>query len=73
MDRHKLWDCVKREAVSSCSASLLHYPDPMFDLGYVLVGTHQVDHGATCHILDQGLERCEFPVSMHRRDVETML
>jgi hypothetical protein len=73
MDRHELGDCVKREAVSSCSASLLHYPNSTFDLGYVLIGTCQIDHGATWNRFDQGIERCKFTSSMHRRDVETML
>jgi hypothetical protein len=39
MDRRELGDCVKRETVSSRSASLLHYSNPTFDFGYVLVGT----------------------------------
>jgi hypothetical protein len=73
MDHHELGDCVKRETVSSGPASLFHYPDPMFDLGYVLVGTHQVDHGSTWNGFNQGLERCEFTVIMYRRDVETRL
>jgi hypothetical protein len=73
VDRHDLGDCVKREAVSSHSASLLHYPDMTFDFGYVLVGTVQVDHGSTWHSFDQGLERCKFTVSMHHRDVEATL
>jgi hypothetical protein len=73
MDRHELGDCVKWETVLSGPASLFHHPDPTFDLGYVLVGTHQVDHGATLHRFDQGIERCEFTVSMYHRDVETTL
>jgi hypothetical protein len=71
MDRHELRYYVKREAVSSCSASLLHYPNPAFDSGCVLVDTCQIDQWATWHSFDQGLERCKFTVSMHRRDVET--
>jgi hypothetical protein len=73
VDRHELGDCLKREAVSSCSASLLHYPNPTLDFGYVLVDTFQIYHGYTWHSFEQGLERCKFTVSMHRRDVETTL
>jgi hypothetical protein len=47
MDRHELEDCVKWETVPSGPASLFHYPDMTFDIGYVLVGTLQVDHGAS--------------------------
>jgi homogentisate 1,2-dioxygenase len=61
MDLRELGDCVKRVPVSSGPASLFHHPDPTFDLRYVLVGTYQ------------GLERCEFVVSVYRRDVETTL
>jgi hypothetical protein len=64
---------VKREIVPSDPASLFHHPDPMFDLGYVLVGTRQVDHGVTWQRFDQGLERCEFTVSRYHSDVETTL
>jgi hypothetical protein len=73
VDRHELGDCVKQEAVSIRSASFLHYPNPAFDVGYVLVGTGQVDHGSTWHSFYQGLERYKFTISMHRRDVETRL
>jgi hypothetical protein len=73
VDHNELGDRVKREAVSSRPASLLHYPNPAFDFGYMLVGTGQVDHGYTWHRFDQGLDRCKFTVSMHRLDVETTL
>jgi hypothetical protein len=73
MDRYELGDCVKRETVPSDPASLLHYPEPTFDLGYVLIGTRQVDHRATLHGFNQGLERCEFTISMYRLVVETAL
>jgi hypothetical protein len=73
MDRHELVDCVKREAVQSGSASLFHYPDPTFDLVYVLVGTHQFDYGSNWHGFDQGLKICEFTVSIYRSDVENTL
>jgi hypothetical protein len=73
MEFHELGDCVKQEAVPGGPASLFHYPDPTFDLGYVQVGTNQVDHGATWHGFNQGLERCKFTVCMYRCDVETTL
>jgi hypothetical protein len=73
MDRHELGNFAKRENVPSGPASLFHYSDPMFDLGYVLVGTNKVDHRATWHGFNRGLERCEFTVNMYRRDVETIL
>jgi hypothetical protein len=59
--------------VPGCPTSLLHYPNSPFDLGYVLFGTCQIDHGATCHRLNQGLERREFTVGVDRIDVETTL
>jgi hypothetical protein len=37
----------------------------------VFIGTFQIDHGATWHILNQGLERSEFAIGVHRPDVET--
>jgi hypothetical protein len=40
---------------------------------YVLVGTYQIDHGATWNRLSQGLERREFTVGVHRIDVKTTL
>jgi hypothetical protein len=40
---------------------------------YVLVGTCQVDHRATWNGFNQGLERREFTIGMHRRDMETTL
>jgi hypothetical protein len=73
MDRHELGVCVRRETVPSGPASLFHYPDPMFDLGFVIIGTHQVDHRTTWHGFSQGLERCKFTVKMYHSDVETML
>jgi hypothetical protein len=73
MDHHQLGDCVNQEAVLSGPTLLFHYPDPTFNLVYVLVGTHQVDHGDTWHGFNQGLERCEFTIIMYRRDVETKL
>jgi hypothetical protein len=73
VDHHELGDCVKREDVLSRLLSLLHYLNPTFDFGYVLVGTDQADHGSPWHSFDHGLERCKFTVSMHCRDVETTL
>jgi hypothetical protein len=73
MDRHELGACVKWEDALSHLASLLHYPNPTFDFGYVLVGACQIDHGATWHSFDQGFERCKFTISMHRKNVETTL
>jgi hypothetical protein len=73
MDRHELVDCVKRKTVPIATASIFHYPDPAFDLGYVLVGTCQVDHRATWHGFNQGIERCEFTIGMYCRDVVTTL
>jgi hypothetical protein len=39
----------------------------------VLIGTCQIDHGATWHIINQGLERRELAIGVHRLDVETMV
>jgi hypothetical protein len=72
MDFHELGDCVKQDTVSSGPASLFHYPNRTLDLSYVLVGTLQVDHGATWNGFNQDLERCKFTVSMYRRYAETM-
>jgi hypothetical protein len=52
---------------------ILHYLNSPFDLGYVLIGACQIDHGATWYRLNQGLERREFAVGVHRLDVETTL
>jgi hypothetical protein len=73
MDRHELGDSLEWETVPSGPVSLFHYPDPTFDLRYLLVGTFQVDHRATWNGFNQGLERREFTVGMHRRDMETKL
>jgi hypothetical protein len=73
VDRHELGNYFKWEAVPGCPISFLHYPNYPFDLGYVLVGTCQIDHGATWHILNQGLQRRESAVGVHRLDVETTL
>jgi hypothetical protein len=70
---HELGNSFKWEAVPSCPTSLLHYPNSPFDFGYVLIGTCQIDHGATWHRLNQGLEGRDFSVSVHRLDVETTL
>jgi hypothetical protein len=71
VDRDELGNSFKWEAVPSCPTSLLHYPNYPLDLGYVLVGTCQIDHGGTWHRLNQGLERREFAVGVHRLDSET--
>jgi hypothetical protein len=73
VDRHELGNCFKWEDVPGCLTSFLHYPNSPFDLGYVLVGTCQFDHGATWHRLNPGLERRAFAVGMHRIDVKTTL
>jgi hypothetical protein len=73
VDRHELGYCLKQKTVPSGPTTLFHYPDTTFHLGYVLVGTYQVDHRATWHGFNQGLERCEFTGGMYRRDVETTL
>jgi hypothetical protein len=73
VDRHELGNSFIWEAVPSCSTSLLHYPNSPFDLGYVLIGTCQIDHGATWHRLNQRLERSTFAVGVHHLDVEIML
>jgi hypothetical protein len=73
VDCHDLGNYFVWEAVPSCLTSLLHYPNYPFDLGYLIIGTFQIDHGATWYRLDQGLERREFVVGVHRLDVETAL
>jgi hypothetical protein len=73
VDRHELGNYFMWEAVPSCPTSLLHYPNSYFYLGYVLIGTCQIDHGATLHRLNQGLERRKSTVGVHRLDVETTL
>jgi hypothetical protein len=71
VDRHELGNSFIWDAVPSCPTSLLHYQNSPFDLGYVIIGTCQIDHGATWNRLNQGLERREFSVSMQHLDVET--
>jgi hypothetical protein len=73
VDHHELGNCFKWEAVPGCPTSILHYPNSPFDIGYVLVGTCQIDHGATWHRLNQGLERQKIVVGVHRLDVKTTL
>jgi hypothetical protein len=73
VDRHELGNCFKREAVPVFPTSFLHYPNSTLDIGYVLIGTCQIDHGATWQRLNQGLERREFAIGVHRLDVETTL
>jgi predicted metal-dependent TIM-barrel fold hydrolase len=73
MDLHELGDSFERETVQSGPASVLHYPYPTFDLRYVLVDTCHVDHMETWNGFNQGLERREFTVGMHLREIETML
>jgi hypothetical protein len=51
----------------------LHYPDLELDLRYLLIGTFQVDHKSTWNRLNQGLQRREFDVGIHHRDMETTL
>jgi hypothetical protein len=53
----------------SSSASFFDYPGLTFDFRDVLVGTRQVDHRG----LNQSLDRREFAVGMHRRDVKAAL
>jgi hypothetical protein len=69
MDRHELGDLLE-ETVPSGPASLLHYPDPTFDLRYVIFGNFQVGHRATWNVFNQGRE---FTVGMHCRDMEATL
>jgi hypothetical protein len=73
VDRHEFGNSFKWEAVPNCPTLFFHYPNSQFDLGYLLVGTCQIDHGSNCHRLNQGLERREFDVGMHRLYVETTL
>jgi hypothetical protein len=73
VDRHELGNSFILEAVPSCPTSLLHYPNYQLNLGYVVIGTCQIDHGAIWHRLNQGLERREFAIGVHRLDVETTL
>jgi hypothetical protein len=47
MDRRELGNSLGEETVPSGPVSIFHYPDPTFDLVYVLIGTCQVDHRAT--------------------------
>jgi hypothetical protein len=68
MDRQKLWDTLKWEAMTSSSAPFLHDPDSAFDFRDMLVCTGQVDHGATWHGLDEGLKRCKFAIRVHGCD-----
>jgi hypothetical protein len=73
VDRQELWDPLKWKAVPCFSASFLHYPDSLFNFGYVLIGICQVYQWSTCHRFDQGLDRYEFAISVHRRDVKSSL
>jgi hypothetical protein len=73
MDHHELEDLLECETVTSGPALLLHYPDPKFDIRYVLVGTCQVDHMANWNGFNEGLEIHKFTVGMHHRDMETTL
>jgi hypothetical protein len=73
VDRHELENCFKWEAVPGCPTSFLHYPNSPLDLGYVRIGTCQIDHEATWHRLNQGLERRKLAVGVHGLDVETTL
>jgi hypothetical protein len=72
VDRREVGNSFVWEAVPSCPTSLLHYPNSPFYLGYVLIGTCQIEHGSTWHRLNQGLERRKFAVGVHCLDVETM-
>jgi hypothetical protein len=47
VDHHELGNSFIWETVPSCPTSLIHYPSSPFDLRYVLIGTCQLDHGAT--------------------------
>jgi hypothetical protein len=73
VDHHELRNSFIWEAVPSCPTLLLHYQNSLFDLRYVLIGTCQIDHGATWQRLNQGLERRKFAIGVHRLDVETMV
>jgi hypothetical protein len=73
VDRQELRYPLKWKAVPCCSASFLHYPESSFNFGYVLIGTHQVYQRSTCHRLDQGLDRREFAIGVHRCDVKSLL
>jgi hypothetical protein len=72
MDRLDFGGSLEWETVSRGPALILHYPDPMFDLRYVLIGTCQVDHRSTWNGFNQGLER-QFTLGMHHRYMENML
>jgi hypothetical protein len=44
------------EGCAEWPTAFLHYPDSTLDLGHVLIGTGQVDHGSTWNRLDQRLK-----------------
>jgi hypothetical protein len=73
VDRHDLGDPLKWKDVLSGLKAFLHYPDSTLDLGHVLIGTGQVDHGSTWNRLDQRLQGREFAVGVHHCDMKTTL
>jgi hypothetical protein len=73
VDRHDLGDPLKWKAVPSGPTAFLHYPDSTLDLGNVLIGTGQVDHGSTWNRLDQRLQGREFAATVHHCEVKTTL
>jgi hypothetical protein len=73
VDRHDLGDPLKWKAVPSGPTAFPHYPDSTLDLGQVLFGTGQVDHGSTWNRLNQRLQGVEFAVGVHHCDVKTTL
>jgi hypothetical protein len=73
VDRQELRYRLKWKAVPCCSASIIHYPDSSSNLWYVIIGTHQVYQLSTWHKLNQGLERREFAIGVHRHDVKSLL
>jgi hypothetical protein len=73
VDLHDLGDPLKWKAVPSGLTAFLHYPDSKLDLGHVLIGTGQVDHGSTWNRLDQRLQGREFAVGVHHCDMKTTL
>jgi hypothetical protein len=73
VDRQELRDPLKWKDVPCCSASFFHYPYSSLNVGYVVIGTRQVYQRSAWHRLEQGLERREFTIGVHRRDMKSSL
>jgi hypothetical protein len=73
VDRQELRDPLKWKAVPCCSTLFRHYPVSSRNSGYVLIGTRQVYQWSTWHRLNQGLDRREFAIGVHRRDMKSSL